>query len=100
MRKAFAERARVLEESLRQHLPRLRWTMRPGSGGAWVEGPPDLNATRLAERAEGHGLLIEPGLPFFADAEPPRQFFRLGLSSIPSERIQPGIQLLARLMRE
>jgi GntR family transcriptional regulator/MocR family aminotransferase len=100
MRKAFAERARVLDESLRRHLPRLRWTMRPGSGGAWVEGPNDLDATRLAERAQEHGLLIEPGLPFFADAEPPRHYFRLGVGSIPMERIQPGVQLLGRLMRE
>lgn len=100
MRKAFAERARVLEESLAHHLPRLRWTMRPGSGGAWVEGPLSLDATRLAERGQEHGLLIEPGLPFFADADPPRNFFRLGVGSIPTERIQPGIGLLGRLMKE
>ncbi|WP_027134346.1 MocR-like pyridoxine biosynthesis transcription factor PdxR [Geminicoccus roseus] len=100
MRKAFTERARALEDSLRQHLPRLRWTMRPGSGGAWVEGPPDLDSTKLAERALAHDLLLEPGTPFFADADPPRNYFRLGVGSIPTDRIQPGVQLLGRLMRE
>jgi len=41
------------------------------------------------------GVLIEPGGVFFAEDAPPRHCFRLGFSSIPADRIEPGIRLLA-----
>ena len=41
--------------------------------------------------------IIEPGDVFFMDPAAGRSCFRLGFSSIPQERIEPGIARLARL---
>jgi GntR family transcriptional regulator/MocR family aminotransferase len=60
-----------------------------------LPGRPDPGALRAACIAEG--VLFDPGTPFFHDAmtEP---YIRLGFSSIPLERIEPGIRELGRLV--
>jgi GntR family transcriptional regulator/MocR family aminotransferase len=42
-------------------------------------------------------VVIEPGEVFFMDPATGRSCFRLGFSSIAQERIEPGIERLARL---
>ena len=61
--------------------------------------PADLDAVALMRRAHEHSLLLEPGDVYFAEHDPPKNCFRLGFSSISSDRIQPGIELLARLIQ-
>jgi GntR family transcriptional regulator/MocR family aminotransferase len=72
----------------------------PTFGGTsfWVEGPAGLDAGRLARAARDEGIVIEPGAVHFLGKAPPRNFFRLGFSAIPTERIEPGIELLADLI--
>jgi GntR family transcriptional regulator/MocR family aminotransferase len=72
----------------------------PSFGGTsfWVEGPKGLDAERLALAGREKGLLIEPGRIFFGTPNPPRNFFRLGFSSIDETRIEPGIELLSNLI--
>jgi len=41
-------------------------------------------------------VLIEPGKPFFYGTDRPRNFYRLAYSSVPADRIAPGIERLAR----
>jgi GntR family transcriptional regulator/MocR family aminotransferase len=98
---SYRQRAHVLLDSLARHVPEL--SANPVSGGAscWVQGPPGLDSERLAERARGEGVLIEPGEVFFepgVDARS-RACFRLGYSAINSERIEPGIEALGRALR-
>jgi GntR family transcriptional regulator/MocR family aminotransferase len=73
----------------------------PALGGAscWLRGPEWLDARQLSEIAALHGILIEPGDVFFMAATPPRNYFRLGYSSIAIEKIEPGIRKLGALMR-
>ncbi|MEN8197002.1 MAG: PLP-dependent aminotransferase family protein, partial [Pseudomonadota bacterium] len=52
----------------------------------------------LARQALEEGIVIEPGHVNFAAKARPRNFFRLGFSAIPEERIEPGIRLLAELI--
>jgi GntR family transcriptional regulator/MocR family aminotransferase len=64
----------------------------------------------LAREAPGHhgpgspaqrrGVVIEPGAVHFLNQPGPANFCRLGVSSIPTERIEPGIKLLAEAVRE
>ncbi|MCB1493173.1 MAG: PLP-dependent aminotransferase family protein, partial [Rhodobiaceae bacterium] len=72
-----------------------------GSGGTavWVEGPEGQPSDALAEVAQRKGVLIEPGAIFFAGGRR-APAFRLGLSSIATERIAPGIRLLAEAAAE
>ena len=54
----------------------------------------------LAEEARKRSLLIERGDVYFMGDNGPRNFFRLGYSSIKTERIEPGIAELASLLQE
>ncbi|MCB1385877.1 MAG: PLP-dependent aminotransferase family protein [Nitratireductor sp.] len=100
----YERRWHVMGSTLRRLFP--GWTRAPGFGGTayWVEGPPELDATHLAQRALEDGIIIEPGHVFFAHPERHpsrcRNYFRLGFSSIPAERIEPGLERLREITDE
>ncbi len=52
------------------------------------------------QQAAERGILIEPGDVFFLRDDPPRNYFRLGFSSIPVDRIEPGVQTLAEIVHD
>ena len=79
-------------------MPECRWRRDPGATSFWVEGPPGLDARALTERARTRGVLIEPGDIFFADPQAGRACFRLGFTSIRTERIEEGLTRLAGLI--
>ena len=97
---AFRDRREVMARGLDRHLPECTYV--PGSGGTsfWIEGPPSLDTRQLERDAAGHGIVIEPGDVYFMSGDAPRNFFRLGFSSIPVDRIEAGLRLLGRLVRE
>jgi DNA-binding transcriptional MocR family regulator len=97
-RECWRERWSAVSAALQRHLPDSAGA--PGFGGSsfWVEGPRRLDARELAARAMLEGILIEPGDVHFLDDPPPRHCFRLGYSSIPVERIEPGIRKLANII--
>lgn len=99
MSAAHHERAQCLLRALAVHLPECRPMPISGGSACWVEGPSWLDAAELARRAESLGVLIEPGAVFFAADTPVRHCFRLGFSSIPADRIEPGITLLGEALR-
>jgi GntR family transcriptional regulator/MocR family aminotransferase len=96
---AYRDRWAAMRESLRRHLPDC--SFRPTSGGTayWIEGPPGLDCGRLEREAAAAGILIEPGAIHFAGPDAPRNFFRLGFSSIPVDRIEPGLRQLGEIIR-
>ena len=95
---AYKDRWRTLGDALARYLPES--SQMPAFGGTayWVKGPDGLDVRRLEKAAAEKGILIEPGEIFFLDEPRPRNFFRLGFSSIPVERIEPGIRQLADLV--
>lgn len=100
LHRSFRARWSVLHEAMETHLP--GWAMKSPFGGTavWVRGPEGLDARELAREVQADGVLIETGDVHFADealsGRPrPRNFFRLGFSSIPEERIAEGIARLA-----
>lgn len=93
--RALNERALALRAALERHLPNFSVSGGPGGSSVWVEGPPGLDARDLDLRARDHGVLIEPGDVFFMAEDPPRNCFRMGFSSIPVDRIEPGVAALA-----
>lgn len=99
LRNAYRERWQTLHRALVHHLPGTIRNPTFGGTSFWLQGPPDLDSYALAQRAAEQGILIEPGDSLFMAAEPPHHHFRLGFSSIPAERIEPGIARLAELIR-
>ena len=77
------------------------WAEAPCFGGTsyWVKGPEWLDSTELAARALEDGVIIEPGDIYFSEPDMHRNYFRLGFSSISEERIEPGIERLAHIVK-
>ncbi|WP_199055027.1 PLP-dependent aminotransferase family protein [Aquitalea sp. ASV15] len=97
---AYRERAKVLGDALARYLPDLHPVPISGGASCWLRGPDWLDVETLCRRAEEKGVLIEPGNVFFMQDTMQHNHFRLGFSSIPIEKIEPGIRLLAEAMHE
>jgi GntR family transcriptional regulator/MocR family aminotransferase len=98
--RVFAERRTALLDALNHYL-RSSLVVAPVRGGTtcWVRGPDHLDVNFLAAQAAQHGILIEPVAHYFAGAEAPHNVFRLGVTSLPVERIRDGVARLEALMR-
>lgn len=94
----LAERATIVDRLLPLHLPTCRWQRGPGAASYWVEGPAGFDVRAAAETAAGQGVLVEPGDVFFDAAGRGRGCFRLGFSSIRTDRIEEGLRRLGRLV--
>jgi len=99
LHRVYRGRWRAMDEALSRYLPETHHAPNFGGTSFWVRGPQGLDADMLARNALEEGIVIEPGSIHFMSDRPPRNFFRLGFSSIPEERIEPGIRLLADLVR-
>lgn len=98
LHRAYRERWKCMSQALSSHLPDSSRVPSFGGSSYWVEGPKDLNADRLAVAARDAGIIIEPGSINFAVDPAPKNYFRLGFSSIEASKIEPGIRKLARLI--
>lgn len=97
LHRAYLKRWEIMGLALADHFP--GWSQAPVFGGTsfWIKGPKDFDARRLADEALKEGIIIEPGDIFFSVPNEHRNYFRLGFSSIPEDRIEPGIRLLASI---
>jgi len=100
MRSVFHERYRLIVETFAAEGLEIAISSTYGGSSLWVEGPPGLDADRLASLLLEDGVVIEPGTPFFAFDCAACRCFRLGFSSIPTASIPQGIRLIAQRMRE
>ncbi|SLN76267.1 MocR-like pyridoxine biosynthesis transcription factor PdxR [Oceanibacterium hippocampi] len=98
LRRVYRERWEVMGAALERHMPDTVRAKSVGGSSFWVRGPEGLDGESLARLALERGIVIEPGRIFFQVPNPPRNYFRLGFSSIPTDRIEPGIRLLAELV--
>jgi len=74
----------------------------PTQGGTalWVESPDHLKVDFLVNEAARRGILIEPDTHYYVGERQSRNFYRLGVTSIPEENIREGINQLEQLIRE
>lgn len=96
---AYRERAQALRAALAQHARGLKPMSAQGGSALWCSAPPGVDTRELAVRLYQHGVVIEPGDVFFAGARVPRHHLRIGYSSIPAERIDAGVRLIARELK-
>jgi GntR family transcriptional regulator/MocR family aminotransferase len=99
LHKTFFERWLALREALNIYLPNCIDTG-PIEGGTayWITGPEQLDGEYLREKAAEIGILIEPVKRYFSGANYPENCFRMGVTSIPTDRIQEGVKKLAELI--
>src|SRR3546814_16859657 len=87
-----------MERAPHAHLPKAVETPTYGGTSFWIRGPEGLDGQALAAQALERGIVLEPGDICFAGATPPLTHFRLGFSSVPFMRIEPGIKLPSHLV--
>ncbi|MCP2257643.1 DNA-binding transcriptional regulator, MocR family, contains an aminotransferase domain [Streptoalloteichus tenebrarius] len=93
VRTALAERASVLAESLRRHLPEARFTEPDGGYFLWVELPEDVDAAALVSAAAERGVAVVKGSDFLLEGG--RSALRLAYSAVTVEQIDEGVRRLA-----
>ncbi|MBQ0977433.1 PLP-dependent aminotransferase family protein [Micromonospora sp. M61] len=93
VRAALGERAQVLAESLRRHLPQARFVEPDGGYFLWVEFPEDVLVDRLAPAAAERGVAVVKGSDFVLDGG--QHALRLAFSAVTADRIDEGVRRLA-----
>ena len=99
MGRILKERRKVMEDALQDHGLQIAGRGANGGSSFWMRLPRGEDAEDLAKRLAQQSVLIEPGMPFFNGGEPPRSFYRLAYSSIPADRIEKGITLVAQAIQ-
>jgi len=90
----------AMRAALERHMPAgCRWNVPAGGMFFWVEGPASLDASALLPKAVERGMAFVPGAAFYAD-HPQRNTLRLSFVTVPPERIERGVALLAEAMKE
>jgi GntR family transcriptional regulator/MocR family aminotransferase len=74
----------------------------PTQGGTalWVKCPAHIEVEDLVAEAARRGILIEPDTSYYGRKRSSRNHFRMGVTSIPEERIREGVNQLEKLIRE
>ena len=96
----YRERLAAAVTALAKHLPEFSVNLTAGGTALWIKGPKGCDMAAIAAAAQRRGVVIEPGAVHFLGQPGPTNFCRLGVSSIATDRIEPGIKLLAEAMRE
>ncbi len=89
----------ALRDALNHYRPKSIVTI-PNQGGTvfWVRAPDDVDVDLLAREAAKRGILIEPDTHYYAGSSTSRNCFRMGVTSIPQEKIREGVERLRELM--
>jgi GntR family transcriptional regulator/MocR family aminotransferase len=74
----------------------------PTQGGTalWVESPEHVRVDHLVAEAARRGILIEPDTHYYGGKHQSRNHYRMGVTSIPEDRIREGVNQLEKLVRE
>jgi DNA-binding transcriptional MocR family regulator len=94
---ALGERARLLAEALRRHLPDARFVEPDGGYFLWVELPDDVEVDLLVPEAAARGVAVVKGTDFLLDGG--NHALRLAYSAVTSDQIDDGIARLAEAVR-
>jgi GntR family transcriptional regulator/MocR family aminotransferase len=98
LKRTYQQRWQVMRDALATHLPEYTTPSNYGGTAFWLQGAAGLDCRWLQRVAAQNGILIEPGDVYFKQSPQPLNYFRLGLSSIPLERIEPGVKKLAGIL--
>ena len=104
LHQVYRERWEITGGALEKYLGGFFKVKTFGGTSFWITGPEELDANNLAAAALKKGVIIESGDPMFLPSKSNRgrhrNNFRIGFSSIPTERIENGVKILAETMAE
>ncbi|MGI5246214.1 PLP-dependent aminotransferase family protein [Dactylosporangium sp. CA-139066] len=90
----LGERARLLAEGLRKHIPDATFVEPDGGYFLWVELPEDIDTTELEKvAAKDFGVAVVKGSDFLLEGG--RHSVRLAFSAVLTDQVDEGVQRLA-----
>ncbi|WP_436525294.1 PLP-dependent aminotransferase family protein [Actinoplanes sp. HUAS TT8] len=95
---ALGERAKVLAESIRKHIPGATFTEPDGGYFLWVDLPSDVDVDKLFPAAMKKGVAIVKGSDFLLEGG--RSSVRLAYSAVTVDQIDEGVRRLAAAIAE
>ncbi|UTW44115.1 PLP-dependent aminotransferase family protein [bacterium SCSIO 12696] len=101
LNRVHEERWFELRRAVNACFPQPGFMITPSVGGTacWIEGPEDLDAAELIELAAERGILLE-ATDTYSCRPNQNNCFRLSVTSIGTEHIKPGMEQLAKLIRD
>lgn len=93
-----ATRAGVFRRSFEELFPRAVLKHCDGAASFWARFEEGVDCNALCSRLETQGVLTESGERFFRE-DPRRNYLRLGVSQVPSEKIATGLGIIAQALR-
>lgn len=100
LNQAYKERWKIMGQALGEYLPESSRVPSYGGTSYWVKSPSTMNSDELTLAVKEEGILIESGNIYFMGGEPHPNYFRLGYSSIATDKIEPGIRKLAEFINK
>ncbi|MFC4066879.1 aminotransferase-like domain-containing protein [Actinoplanes subglobosus] len=95
---ALGERARVLAESIRKHIPGATFTEPDGGYFLWVDLPSDVDVDKLFPAAMKKGVAVVKGSDFLLEGG--NSSLRLAYSAVTVDQIDEGVRRLAEAIEE
>lgn len=100
IRKLYESRCHFMINALTKYMPKQVKFNRPEGGMfIWVELPEGINSTELLAEAVQNKVAFVPGEPFFAN-NMIANCLRLAFVTVPEEKIEKGIKILAKLIKQ
>ncbi len=100
IRSAYARRATLMLDGLREHMPEsVHWNTPRGGFYIWVELPEHLDATNVLKAAIAKGTVFVIGKAFDPHGQR-NDRLRLSFSHTPEDKISEGVRLVAEAIRE
>jgi 2-aminoadipate transaminase len=95
---ALGERARVLAESIRKHIPGATFTEPDGGYFLWVDLPSDVDVDKLFPAAMKKGVAVVKGSDFLLEGG--NSSLRLAFSAVTVDQIDEGVRRIAEAIEE
>ncbi|BBH65339.1 2-aminoadipate aminotransferase [Actinoplanes sp. OR16] len=95
---ALGERARVLAESIRKHIPGATFTEPDGGYFLWVDLPADVDVDKLFPAAMKKGVAVVKGSDFLLEGG--KNSLRLAYSAVTVDQIDEGVRRIAEAIEE
>ncbi len=101
MHQRFGERWKALLEALSLYLLHfVESTSTQGGTSVWIQVSAEIEMSHLVKEAARRGILIEPVAHYYATPDAANNYFRMGITSIPVEKIREGVERLSELIHE
>jgi GntR family transcriptional regulator/MocR family aminotransferase len=101
LHKIMGQRWEALRQALNHYLRHVEIDL-PTQGGTalWVRCPAEIKVKKLVREAAKRGILIEPDSHYYSARKHSKNYFRLGVTSMPESSIREGVIQLTQLIRE